>query len=64
MTLLGDFLAKVLEREEVQQAAASLLVDFFQPKPRPGLEDAKRVIEIKATVKDEDVVEDGDGPSE
>ncbi len=60
MTLLGDFLKQVLDREEVQKAAASLLIDFFQPKPPPPPLD---VIEVKATVKGEKAPEKGDEPS-
>lgn len=32
MSLLGDFLREVLAREEVQEAAAALVVDFLRPK--------------------------------
>lgn len=63
MSLLGDFLKQVLDREEVQKAAASLLVDFF--KPRPGLEGAKPVVITiePEEVKDEKASEKSDGPS-
>lgn len=48
MSLLSDFLKSVLDREEVQKAAASLLIDFFQPKLPP-----KDVIDVEAKVKGE-----------
>ncbi len=63
MTLLGDFLADILKREEVQQAAASLLIEFFQPKP--GLEGAMPiVITIEPEeVKEENPLKKADGSS-
>ncbi len=61
MSLLGDFLKSVLEREEVQEAAASLLIDFFQPKP--GLESAKEIIiTVPAEeVKEKKALDEGNG---
>ncbi len=62
MSLLGDFLKAVLEREDVQEAAAALVVDAL--KPRPSLADAKPVvITIEPEgVKEEKPAKKGDGP--
>ncbi len=63
MTLLGDFLKALLDREDVQDAAARLLTDAL--KPRPGLEGAKPIVLTiePEEVKEEKTLKKADGSS-